>query len=236
VGWRWPQGVILIGAAITSMAILLSIGAAVVLLRPSPEKFRLNTPVVRSPGSGPAQLAGRWSVTGGSEAGYRIREKFARLSAPNEAVGRTRIVTGDMLLEVAPSGDLKVHQARFVVDTTTLTSDERGRDERIHDEFLETRRYPRATFEADSFDVPARAATGSDVQMPVRGRLTIHGKTRVVEIPVQARLRESRIEVVGALGLEMPDYGVEPPNIAEFVVVEPHTTMEVHLFMEKTRT
>ncbi len=39
-------------------------------------------------------LAGTWTAAEGSIAGYRVREKLARLPAKSDAVGRTQDVTG----------------------------------------------------------------------------------------------------------------------------------------------
>jgi hypothetical protein len=46
------------------------------------------------PAVGPAsaaQLAGTWTVSSGSVAGYRVREQLARLPAQSDAVGQARI-------------------------------------------------------------------------------------------------------------------------------------------------
>ena len=48
----------------------------------------------RSTWTADGSVAGTWTVTDGSEAGYRVREQLANLPAESDAVGRTSDVTG----------------------------------------------------------------------------------------------------------------------------------------------
>ncbi len=41
-----------------------------------------------------------------------------------------------------------------------------------------------------------------------------------------------RIELVGSIGLELPDYGIEVPQIG-FTRAEPHAAIEFHLFLTR---
>ena len=52
-------------------------------------------------------VAGTWTVTTGSEAGYRVRERLANLDAESDAVGRTSDVTGSItVVETADGAQL----------------------------------------------------------------------------------------------------------------------------------
>jgi polyisoprenoid-binding protein YceI len=65
------------------------------------------------------------------------------------------------------------------------------------------------------------------------GTLTLHGVTRDVAVPVQARWTADRIEVVGSLPIRFADYGIQTPNIGGFVTVEDQGTMEFQLFFQR---
>ena len=63
------------------------------------------------------------------------------------------------------------------------------------------------------------------------GDLTLHGVTKSVQVPLQARLSGSTIEVVGSVGIVFADYGITPPTSFIALSVDDHGTMELHLFL-----
>lgn len=179
---------------------------------------------------------GLWILQRGSEAGYRVREKLARLPAQSDAVGRTEAVTGQMTIERQATG-LVARDIRVEVDTTQIRSDEARRDRALRDRGLQTDRYPRALFvSAGPVAIPPAAESGSEVRMELPGQLTIHGVTRPVSIPIEARLRNGRLEVAGALEFPMSDFAIVPPNVANIVTVEPRGTMEFQLLLAKSQS
>lgn len=178
-------------------------------------------------------LAGEWSVADGSIAGYRVREQLANLPAQSDAVGRTSDITGSATLAES-GGNLAVSSATFEVDMTTLKSDESRRDRRIKTDGLESDTYPKATFSSTApIAVPAEATTGAVVTIDITGDLTIHGVTKSVTIPTQARLNGSQIELVGSVTFPFSDFGMTPPSVGGFVEVEDDATMEFSLILTK---
>lgn len=180
-----------------------------------------------------AELAGTWTVGSGSVAGYRVREQLANLPAQSDAVGRTESITGEATIAVA--GDvLEVSTGRFEADLSTMTSDNGRRDRRLQESAIETARFPTATFVLTSpVAVPAEALSGLPADVTLAGDLTLHGVTKNVQIPAQARLADGRIEVVGRLTFPFSDFAIEPPNIAGFVSVENEGTLEFLLVLDK---
>src|SRR3972149_2660005 len=61
-----------------------------------------------------------------NEVRYRVREQLARLSFPSDAVGRTTAVTG--AIAFGPDGIIDRERSRFVIDLTTLATDQQRRD------------------------------------------------------------------------------------------------------------
>ena len=176
-----------------------------------------------------SELAGAWTVADGSVVGYRVREQLGGISALTDAVGRTSAVTGSATLE-ASGNVLAVTAASFEADLSQLESDEGRRDNRIRSIGLQSDQFPTGSFVlAETIDVPADALTGSTVDVTLTGALTIHGVTKTVTIPAQARLNGDRIEVVGALTFPFSDFGMTPPDVAGFVQVEDDATLEVLL-------
>jgi polyisoprenoid-binding protein YceI len=183
--------------------------------------------------AGPAALEGTWTVGANSVAGYRVREKLARLPAQSDAVGRTNAITGSF--NVTRQGDeiMVAPGARFEVDVTKLASDESQRDNRIRSMGLESNRFPTATFvSASPIQLPATAAS-APTKVDVVGDLTIHGVTKRVTLPVDAQFNGGRIEVAGSHTFPFSDFGMTPPNIGGFVTVDNAATLEFRLFFDR---
>jgi polyisoprenoid-binding protein YceI len=177
--------------------------------------------------------AGSWTVASGSVAGYRVREQLAFAAAPSDAVGRTSSIRGTTSISGSP-GAYQVSAGSFTVDVSTLASDRSMRDQRIKVMGLESSRYPTATFTlTDPIALPAAAESGQAVDVQATGNLTIHGVTRTVTIPLQARLSGSRIEVAGSITFPFSDFGMTPPSIGGFVSVQPNATMEFDLLFQR---
>jgi polyisoprenoid-binding protein YceI len=228
-------GALLVGAAgIGIIYFLLFAGS-------SPQKLELSSPTpsaspssassasTANPASTPA--AGTWTVTSGSQAGYRVREQLASLPAPSDAVGRTSAVTGTLTLAQAASG-YSVTAASVAVDVSKLSSDQSRRDQRIHSQGLESDRFPTATFQlATPIALPATAASGQAINVSATGALTVHGVTKTVTIPITARLNGSKIELVGSITFPFSQFGMTPPSIGGFVTVQDNATMEFQIFL-----
>lgn len=171
-------------------------------------------------------LAGEWTSSDGSVVGYRVRERLAFLEADSDAVGRTTAVTGSATV-VADGDAIRVTAAAFEADVSQLESDDGRRDNRIRSIGLQSDQFPTATFTLSApADVPAEALSGVTVGVTLSGELTIHGVTKSVAIPAEARLVDGRIEVLGSLTFPFSDFGMEPPNVAGFVTVEDDATLE----------
>ncbi|HXY71199.1 MAG TPA: YceI family protein [Actinomycetota bacterium] len=183
-------------------------------------------------GGVPASFNGTWTLarTGSSSfVGYRVREQFSFLPAPSVAVGRTTALTGSLTV----SG-LKIAAVSVKADLTQLHSDKPMRDERMQTMGLETDRFPSASFTLTSpVSFAKRPPAGTIVRVVAHGNLSLHGVTRSVSIPLQARWSGDQIQVVGSLPIVFADYGITPPSIGP-VTVQDHGTMELQLVFAKS--
>jgi polyisoprenoid-binding protein YceI len=122
---------------------------------------------------------------------------------------------------------------RLDADLSTMTSDEPRRDDHMRTMGIESDRFPTASF-ASTADLVVRPEAGSaSARALVRGELTLHGVTRTVDVPVQARYDGSRIEVVGSLSFPWELFEMPQPNLS-YVTVEADPTMEFQLFFDRT--
>lgn len=163
-------------------------------------------------------VAGTWTVTTGTEAGYRVRERLANLDAESDAVGRTTDVTGSITL-TSDGSTTTLTEATIEVNTTTLASDKSQRDNRLRTQGLETNTFTTASFTLTSpVEVPAAALAGTATDVTLVGDLTLHGVTKSVEIPAQAKLADGTVQVLGSISFPLADYEITAPNIGGFIV------------------
>ena len=163
-------------------------------------------------------LAGTWSVAGDSQAGYRVRERLASLSAESDAVGRTSDVSGTITLET-DGATTTLTAGTLTVDTTTIVSDEDRRDSRLRTEGLQTDTFPTASFTiTQPVEIPTSAIDGTATDVALTGDLELHGATTSVAIPAQARLVDGTIQVAGSITFLLSDFEIEAPNVGGFIL------------------
>ena len=192
-------------------------------------------PTSASTGETPAATAieGTYKIGPGSAAGYRVRELFVGGLAKTDAVGRSEAVTGTVILGRTGSA-LQVLSVNAAVDMTKLVSDESRRDSRMRSTGIETDKFPTATFvSSTAVTLDADSEAAKPVKATVPGKLTLHGVTRDVQIPVDAQLRSGTLEIVGRLAINMKDYAIEPPEIADFVKADDDGSFEFKLVLKK---
>jgi polyisoprenoid-binding protein YceI len=189
-------------------------------------------------GSTTAGLDGTWKVdttTGsfdfesatGTFVGFRIKENLAGIGSTT-AVGRTGDVTGSMTI-----AGTRVSAAKFDVDVTMIKTNKSQRDQRVQ-QALETDQFPTATFELTSpIELGADAASGKEIDVTAKGNLTLHGVTKAVEFPLQAKLVNGTVVVVGSLDVKFSDYGIEVPSAPIVLSVDDHGTLELQLLLTK---
>jgi polyisoprenoid-binding protein YceI len=185
-------------------------------------------------GTAPGSVAGAWKVGGGSQAGYRVREKLAFLPAQSDAVGRTSQITGSTTFTDA-AGAVTVTAASFDVNVLALKSDRSMRDEKIQEIGLESSRYPTATFTLSKpATIPAGILRGEVVHASVTGVFNIHGVSKQETLPVEINASGSTVQAVGSLTFPWSEFGMTAPSIGGFVNVTEHATMEFDLRLARS--
>jgi polyisoprenoid-binding protein YceI len=167
---------------------------------------------------------GSFSDFSGSFVGYRVQETLANVGAAT-AVGRTPDVTGSLTIN-----DTTVTAADFTADLTTLQSDDPRRDGQLRNQALETGQYPTATFKlTQPLALGSVPAGGETVKATATGDLTLHGVTKTVQIPLEARLADGVVSVVGSLPIQFADYSMNPPRSMMVLSVADNGILELQL-------
>lgn len=161
--------------------------------------------------------------------GYRVNEELAGVGAKT-AFGRTPDVSGTMTIDGTTASAVKVE-----ADLTTLQSDDDQRDNTIHNQALESSRFPTATFELTKpIDFGKVPTDGTAVKVDATGDLTLHGVTKSVTMPLDAKLVNDVIVVTGQLDIAFADYGIAKPVSFKVLSIEDRGIMELQLFFSRT--
>jgi polyisoprenoid-binding protein YceI len=220
--------------AVSSVLALALIGGAVFWF-----EFRSNAKpvaaIVKSAVKVSGPLDGTWTVVAdpagpdatSSWVGYRISEQLAGLSHTD--VGRSRVIAGTMTIR-----NTTVSQVSMTADASKLATDVALRDNSVRT-ILDTTKYPNATFVSSAPVVLSRVPKpGELIETKVHGVLTLHGVSRSIVAPLQARWDGSRVQVIGEIPIVFADYQIAIPAIAGLVKADDHGTLELQLFLARS--
>lgn len=199
---------------------------------PTPADTAPSDPTAAPSASGNAPM--RFTlVPEGSEARYRVREQLARLSFPSDAVGTTKALSGQIV--VNPDGTIVSEESRIVVDLTTLRSDESRRDNYIKTNTLQTSRFPTAEFVPKEIrGLPSPLPTSGEGQFQLIGDLTLHGVTRQVTWEVTARLDGQTLTGSAITSFTFADFNLTVPQV--FVVLSVDETIRLEVDFQFVRS
>ena len=165
-----------------------------------------------------------------SEARYEVGETFFQGNRFVTAIGRTKGVAGDILINLAEPAKSQIGD--IVIDISQLQSDESRRDNFIRNNQLESSRYPQATFKTTAIEgLPAKVNVGDEVSFTMTGDLTVKETTRPVTWQVKLTLTDQGLSGTASTQIKMSDFGVGPIRIAMLA-----TEDDVKLFFDFVAT
>ena len=153
-------------------------------------------------------------VPGESQVSYTVQETFFNQNNKiNTAIGVTKQVTGDIYGNKTDPSQSKV--GTITVDISQFTSDKSMRDNFIRRNFLESSKYPLATFVTTSVTgLPQSVTEGQSYSFKVTGNLTAHNVTKPVTSDVTASLSGTTVTGTATTTIKMSDFGVGPITLA----------------------
>jgi polyisoprenoid-binding protein YceI len=229
---------IIIGIAVVAV-LALGIGGVIYMFSGSaPAAVSLGS---AAPGSssaaGGGSLEGTWKVDtsigsfsdfSSSFVGYRVNENLANVGS-TVAAGRTPKVSGSLTFAGTTISEVKI-----TADLSSLQSDKPMRDGQLHRQALETDQFPSATFELTTpIQLPSAPADGQTLSVTAQGKLTLHGVTKDVSIPLEAKLSGGTVTVVGSIKITFADFSISPPQSMMVLSVDNFGQMEIQLHFTK---
>jgi len=153
-------------------------------------------------------------VPGESQVSYQVQETlFNQNNKLNTAIGVTKQITGDIYGNKADPSQSKI--GTITVDISQFTSDRSMRDNFIRRNFLESSKYPLATFTPTAVSgMPESYTEGQSYSFKVTGNLTAHNITKPVTFDVTASLSGNTLSGTATTTIKMSDFGVGPITLA----------------------
>ncbi|MBP7687979.1 MAG: YceI family protein [Thermoflexales bacterium] len=148
-----------------------------------------------------------------SEARYEVGETFFQGNRFVTAIGRTKGVAGDILIDLVEPAKSQIGD--IVIDISQLQSDESRRDNFIRNNQLESAKYPQATFKTTALaGLPAKVNVGDEVSFTMTGDLTVKQTTLPVTWQVTLTLTEQGLKGTATTQVKMSDFGIGPIKLA----------------------
>lgn len=181
------------------------------------------TPRASAAASGAATPAGSTGTSTGatrytidpttSKATYTVQETFVGRGVAT-AVGSATGLTGAILIDKGKPSASTIE--KITIDISKLASDSGQRDSRIRREWLESDKYPTATFVAKRLEgLPETAYTdGQELTFTIVGDLTIRTTTKEVTFEAKGKIVGDTFTGTATTGFNMTDFGFNPPDIA----------------------
>ena len=200
---------------------------------PPPTAAPAPTAAAAAASTAPATAAGitHFQVAGdNSLASYTTREKFFNQPSPIFVTGTTAAITGNLNLDRTTWQPAADPPSVITVDLRTLKTDSSRRDNAIRGRFLESDKYPLATFVLKQVaGVPQSYQEGTEVTVVLEGELTVREITKPVSWQGTAKLEGNTLTgKVGTSELKYADFGI-PQITIRILAVENWFKLDMEL-------
>lgn len=85
--------------------------------------------------------------------------------------------------------------------------------EHFNDNYVESHRYPKATFKGRIENFSASKLTNEPHEFRIKGKMEIHGKTKAITIPAKIRRIDNGIEITSNFTLNTADFNISIPSV-----------------------
>lgn len=124
--------------------------------------------------------------------------------------GRTSRVTGTIVADADAPVSASV---QVTIDLASLDTGVALRDREMRELYLETKKFPAASFRSLSVAGPAAILPNQPAEISVTGDFTMHGVTRKMTIPVRVVLiPDGRLHITSRFSLKLTDFAIKVPH------------------------
>jgi polyisoprenoid-binding protein YceI len=121
--------------------------------------------------------------------------------------GTFKLKSGEFIFDPATG----VAEGEILVDATTGESGNRDRDKRMHDEVLESNRYPAMFFHPTQIKGAFKPGEATQ-QLEAQGTFNIHGADHALELPVKVETAGDRVTATTRFTVPYVAWGMKNPS------------------------
>jgi polyisoprenoid-binding protein YceI len=99
----------------------------------------------------------------------------------------------------------------IAIDLKSAQTGNKTRDEKMHDEVLETKKHPLAVFRAERFR--GTVPTSGTGQATLDGTLSLHGSDHKMSLPAKLEVQDGRIKAVTQFEIPYVEWGLNDPSV-----------------------
>jgi polyisoprenoid-binding protein YceI len=142
--------------------------------------------------------------------------------------GSFRLISGEV--DGDPAKPAATGHVKLVIDATSYSSGLDHRDRKVLSSALETALYQSIIFESKRIDNAEIDAPGALGKATIVGRLTLHGTTRELDVPVSVTLSPDRqFSADGEVSFDYTDYGVHRPGVVGVIKAGRRVSVRFHV-------
>ena len=162
-----------------------------------------------------------------SHVSYRVNETLIfENNRLNVAIGTTNAIQGDATIDRTNPRNSKI--GTITVDISQFKSDSERRDNAIRSRWLESRRFPTATFTPTSVQgLPDTYTDGHELSLQVTGQLKVRDVTKPVTFAVTLKLDGIVLTGTATTLIKMTEFGFDPPSIFGMLRAENDVRLEL---------
>jgi polyisoprenoid-binding protein YceI len=162
-----------------------------------------------------------------SEATYHAHQKSFVPGIGAGIDGKTSDISGTVFFD--PKNPSRSEIAPITVNLKSLDSGIDLRDQRLHNEFLESNKFPTATFKTTRLQgLPTTPYTdGDDLDFKIVGNLTLHGVTREVTFDASGKVTGGTLTATAKTNTMLTDFGMTVPDLLNFIKAENKVGIEL---------
>jgi len=148
----------------------------------------------------------------GNEARYRVREQLVGLDLPNDAIGATKDITGELVFD--PNGNVIRDSSKISVVVAKLKSDKDRRDMYVKTRTLETSKFPTVELVPTMLHgLATKPSSPEPTTFDLMADLTVHGVTHPTAWKVTARADGDDIVGTATTAFTFKDFGLDQPHV-----------------------
>ncbi len=146
----------------------------------------------------------------------RLIDRSAKVSFFSEAPLENIEATTSQALGIL---DLENSKVAVTILMKSFNFDKALMQEHFNENYVESDKYPKATF-SGAFDSPVDFTKNGEIEVPVSGKLTIHGVTQEITTTIKMVISEKNIVATTSFLVKVADYNIKIPKVVVTKIAE----------------